>query len=309
MALIGGLLVVQLIALGIVVGRIEYAEANSFDSTRSLLAVERSNWLAATLSATTLSCFAYTVTGDLQCLRIYRRGKDSLIEDMNSLSPAFNDNVNQRATADQTIRLITNLIGVLEETARDQPLPHNERMIQLVRLELLPKWTELYKLHDELVAQQEEKAREGPENARAARWQNLIWLIAVQLASAAILAVAFKKWFAGTSPTPSSSDTGRTIEKQPQNPTMKNDRDTSKGDKLFQLTANSASGSTEQNSRVAEMLTKEMRPALASVQDALESVIEDHEDDLPEPAQRRLNNAHAEVAKLLKQIHDLGLQK
>jgi hypothetical protein len=52
-----------------------------------------------------------------------------------------------------------------------------------------------------------------------------------------------------------------------------------------------------------------MRASLASVQDALESVIEDHEDNLPPPAQRKLNDAHSSVAKILKQIHDLGQQK
>src|ERR1700730_5839369 len=67
----GGLLLTQLIGVAILMWQIENAESSSSESIHSVFAIERSNWLAALLSATTLSCFAYRVTGDDQCFHIF----------------------------------------------------------------------------------------------------------------------------------------------------------------------------------------------------------------------------------------------
>lgn len=313
LTLAGGFLLLQILALAAFMWHIENVESSSSESLRSVFAIEKTNWLAATLSATTLACFAYRVTGDDQCFHIYEHGRDELREDMNALSPVFNDNAEQRDEADHAIRKITSLIGVLEETSREQPLPHNERMIQLVRLELLPEWTELYKLHDELVKEQETKVREGPEHAQTARVMDLLCLIVFELAAVAALAYLINNLLEGNwkrmqqrlAQLTASSHTAE----QPSAPAATVEPEVAKTEKMFRVVTDTASGSGDLRLHELERLNKDMRASLASVQDALESVIEDHEDNLPPPAQRKLNDAHSSVAKILKQIHDLGQQK
>jgi hypothetical protein len=313
LTLAGGFLLIQTLALAAFMWQIESVESSSAESLRSVFAIEKSNWLAATLSATTLACFAYRVTGDDQCFHIYERGRNELREDMNALSPAFNDNADQRDEADHAMRLIISLVGVLEETSKEQPLPHNEQLIQLVRLELLPGWNELYKLHDQLVAEQETKVREGPQHAQTARKMDLLYLAIFELLAAAGLAYAINYLLERNRQSlqqPARDASSQPASEQPSALAPKIEPEVAKGaEKMFRVVTDTTSGSSDLRLHEMERLNKDMRASLASVQDALESVIEDHEDDLPPPAQRKLNDAHSNVAKILKQIHDLGPQK
>jgi len=309
LTLAGGLLLTQLIGVAILMWQIENAASSSSESIHSVFAIERSNWLAALLSATTLSCFAYRVTGDDQCFHIFEHGRNAIVKDMNDLSPVFNDNPDQRADADRAMRLITGVIGVLEETSREQPLPRNERMIQLVRLEILPKWNELYKLHDQLVAEQENKVREGPEHAQRARMIDLLCFVIFEAAAAATLAYLISKLLGKSSQAPLAPVSIDKSPTPPNTPAVKAEQEIPKTEKMFRVVTDTTTGSTDLRLHELDRLNKDLRTSLAAAQDALESVIEDHEDDLPPPAQRKLNDAHSGIARLLKQIHDLGPQQ
>lgn len=305
---IAGVLVIQLIFLGyygILLNRSEFLAAQE---NHNLSVVGRCNWVGTLLSGSTLSCLAYAVTGDEECLDKYVSGRGQIADQFNGLANEYSGDSDQSLRIKHSKELITQLLAVLDSMAHQPALvPRNERLIQLVRLELLPTFTELYKLRHELLEgelrQLKQKPEELPKN-RQERNEYIFVLIFINILIAAALMFIYTRKL--TNRLAILSDNSRKFARRESlNEPVGGTDEIAQLDSTFHSMVDSLHLAEQRKQEFMSMISHDLRTPLTNVQASLEFVIEGHHGELAPGAKEWLNRAHDNVQTILGLIREL----
>lgn len=270
--------------------------------------VGRSNWVSALLFVNNLAGFVHLVADDPESLRIFHSSKQAMPAEIQGLYEVVKDDREQSGRVKRSSVLIGNLYSILEkENANTSAHWDKEALQHLVNDQLMPLWTELYKIRHEVLVTDFAQYKINVESIPKARLQrdNAVFiLVLIDIFAAAGLLYIYTHGL--TSRLAILVDNAKRFQsKRKLNPFVKGNDEITELDRAFHSMSESLELAQQRKQEFLSMISHDMRTPLTSVQASLEFVLDGHQEPLSEATQEWLNRASENVDTVLRLINEL----